>query len=378
MRTLGYLGPRGTFSHTAALHYADMHGYTLICCASLDAVVQKVASKELTCGIVPVENSLGGTVGETLDLLTVTEGAWVIAELLLHIEQHLLACPGVTLADIKKVYSHPQALAQCRCFLKRRLPDTPVIETASTAAAALKVAGAEDAALAAVGSQSAAAAYGLQILHADIQDNDANTTRFLVLGSEEAVFSGPAKTSLVLALRDGPGALYRILRPLAQRAINLTRIESRPSGGKLGDYIFFIDFEGRTDCPEVSDAIQELKNNSLWLKLLGCYPNDVKETRPGHREAVQSIDLPGLRSQIDAVDAEVLHLLSIRQQLVEQVAAFKSKDAVVDMHREEQILQRVKKMARRKDIDPEMVEVIYRQIFKGAVRRQMELLMSCR
>jgi len=377
MRTLGYLGPQGTFSHTAALHYAGLYGYTPVCCSSLDAVVQKIASREITGGIVPVENSLGGSVGETLDLLTNTDEIWVTAEFLLPVRQHLLARPGVVLADISKIYSHPQALVQCRSFLKQQLTDTPVVETVSTASAALMVAGAETAATAAVGSQSAAITYGLQIMHADIQDNANNTTRFLLLGREKPVFSGEAKTSLVLALRDSPGALCRILNPLAQREINLTRIESRPSGSKLGDYIFFIDLEGHINSQEVNNAIRELRKNTFWLKILGCYPIAAEDIPPSHREPVQSVDLPGLRKEIDKIDAGILSLLTRRQQLVEQVAAFKSKDTVVDSSREEEILHRVKEMAYQNGINLDMVERIYKQIFKEAVRRQVEMLALC-
>lgn len=324
MRTLGYLGPPGTFSHTAALNYSDIHGYTPVCCVNLRSIVQKVASGALACGIVPVENSLGGSVGETLDLLTVAEGIYVTAELKLPVKQHLLARPGVALADIVKVYSHPQALAQCRSFLEQRLPGRPVVEATSTAAAALKVTEANDVALAAVGSSSAAFTYGLQILHADIQDKVDNATRFFVLGKEEPTFTGPAKTSLILALRDCPGALYRILRPLAQLDINLTRIESRPSGGKLGDYIFFIDFIGRTDCPKVRYAIEELQKNTLWLKLLGCYPDVIGGTRHRSKGKARLTGLPGLRAEIASVDTAILRLLAKRQKLVEQVAAFES------------------------------------------------------
>ncbi|TYO96232.1 prephenate dehydratase [Desulfallas thermosapovorans] len=324
MRTLGYLGPPGTFSHTAALNYSDIHGYTPVCCVNLRSIVQKVASGALACGIVPVENSLGGSVGETLDLLTVAEGIYVTAELKLPVKQHLLARPGVALADIEKVYSHPQALAQCRSFLEQRLPGRPVVEATSTAAAALKVTEANDVALAAVGSSSAAFTYGLQILHADIQDKADNATRFFVLGREEPIFTGPAKTSLILALRDCPGALYRILRPLAQLDINLTRIESRPSGGKLGDYIFFIDFIGRTDCPKVRYAIKELQKNTLWLKLLGCYPDVTGGIRHRSGGKARLTGLPGLRAEIDSVDTAILQLLAKRKKLVEQVAAFKN------------------------------------------------------
>jgi len=377
MQTLGYLGPQGTFSHTAALHYADRHGYTTVCCSSFEEVMHKVASQELAYGIVPVENSLGGAVGDTLDLLTGTEGIWITAEFLLPVKQHLLTRPGVALTAITKVYSHPQALAQCRGFLQQHLSDAAVVETVSTAAAALTVAGAKTATVAAVGSESAAVAYGLEILQANIQDKGNNTTRFLVLGREKPVFSGEAKTSLVLALGDSPGALWRILSPLAQRGINLTRIESRPSGSRLGDYIFFIDLEGHTSNPVVGDVIRELENNTLWLKILGCYPIAASDMPSELLAEMHPLDLPGLRKEIDTLDADLIRLLTKRQQLVEQVAAFKSKDSVVDSNREEEVLHRVKSMACRSGIDPDIVEGIYRQIFKGSVRRQVQMLTLC-
>lgn len=373
MNKIGYLGPPGTFSHTAAMRIADVHGYVPICCSSLESVVKKVSTGTLDNGIVPVENSLGGSVGETLDLLSIVDGVYVIAEMLLEVRQHLLVRPGVNLPEIKKIYSHPQALAQCRQFLREKVPGVPVVESVSTAMAALAVAG-SPAPWAAIGSQSAAAAYGLQVLCANAQDKNNNMTRFLVLGKKKNAFSEPAKTSLVLAIKDCPGALYEILRSFALRQINLTRIESRPAGGKLGDYIFFIDLEGRDDEPDIMNAIKECEKKSLWVKVLGCYNAAI----PGEKivgKSDGSESMASLRQKIDQVDSEIMQLLTRRQSLVDRIAAFKGNMyEVVDISREKEIIMRVRELARHNDLDTTTIENIFRLILKGSVSRQRKLI----
>jgi prephenate dehydratase len=373
MRTLGYLGPPGTFSHTAALRYAGARGLIPVCYNNLEEIFRQVEAGGLEKGIVPAENSTGGPVGETHDLLMATDQAYIVDELLLPVRQHLMARPGVAPAEIKKVYSHPQALAQCRKFLQARLPGVPVVETASTAAAASAVAASVEP-LAAIGSDSAAATYGLEILDAGIQSNNDNTTRFLVLGRDKKVFGGPAKTSLALAVKDRPGALYRILREFSLREINLTRIESRPAGGRLGDYIFFIDVEGREEDRAVAGALGEVQKHAIWLKRLGCYPA-AKQARGNDAELPGRESLAGLRGKIDLVDAEIIQLLTLRQGLVDRVAAFKAGiKEVVDSRREKEIMFRVRESARENNLDPDLVAGIYRLILKGSVRRQQQLL----
>jgi len=378
MHKLGYLGPQGTFSHTAALCWARDHWYAPVCCASLDAIFEQVADGRLAAGLVPVENSLGGPVGETLDLLSTVQSIYITGELMFPVRQHLLARPGVALSAIEKVYSHPQALAQCRKFIKNNMPGATVVETVSTAAAALTVAGSEEP-WAAVGSESAAHAYGLEILVENSHDNPDNVTRFLVLGKERAFPAGPAKISLVLSVKDRPGALYRILREFALRQVNLTRIESRPAGRKLGDYIFFIDLAGGEDEPKVADALRSVKENTLWLKILGCYEAAADNKAPDAATTCGLDDLAFLRREIDLVDSEILQLLAMRQSVVDRVAAVKKgRRLVIDHDREREIICRARESARQNNLDPEMVENIYRLILRGSVHRQEQLLAALR
>ncbi len=378
MKKLGYLGPPGTFSHTAAIQFGQNSGYIPVCCAGLESIFRRVQLGELDAGIVPVENSTVGSVGETLDLLSAVDGVVITGELMLPVRHHLLARPGVNTGEIKRVYSHPQALAQCRCFLREHLPGIPVSETVSTAAAALQVSSSVEP-LAAIGSLGAAETYGLEPVCFDIQGNGDNVTRFLVLGREKAVFKGPAKTSMVLAVRDRPGALYHILREFALFKINLTRIESRPAGKKLGDYIFFIDFCGRDDDSLIKKVFRELAKFTLWIKVLGSYPACREQggasTGVEERAANASTDLAGIRQKIDLVDEEIIYLLAMRQHLVDEIAAIKkSKDRIVDRRRENEVISRVVELAGKNNLDREIMENIYKLILRGSVSRQMELV----
>ncbi len=379
MKKLGYLGPPGTFSHTAAMQYAAGKDFLPVCCSGLEIVFRQIQTGRMDAGMVPAENSTGGTVAETLDLLSAVEGVYITGELLLPVHQHLLVRPGVTLREIKKVYSHPQALSQCRHTLQDKLPGVPVTETASTAVAAFMVSASDRPPAAAVGSISAAENYGLEMLCSDIQDNgDSNVTRFLVLGREKATPTGPARTSLVLAVKDRPGALYHILREFALRKINLTRIESRPAGNKLGDYIFFIDFLGREDEPAVRTAIADIGEFVLWQRLLGSYPVyrgadglETDEISP----ADGTVNLAGIREKIDLVDSEIMRLLTIRQHLVDEVARFKAgQNQIVDRQREEEVVNRVRELAAENNLDPVITEQIYRLIIRGSVLRQRQLI----
>jgi len=379
MKKLGYLGPPGTFSHTAAMQYAAENDFLPVCCSRLETVFRQIQTGLMDVGVVPAENSTGGSVGETLDLLSAVDGIYITGELMLPVHQHLLVRPGVKLQEIKKVYSHPQALSQCRRMLQAQLPEVPVTETASTAAAALMVSGSSRPLVAAVGSVSAAENYGLEVLLSDIQDNGVNNvTRFLVLGREKVVTSNPARTSLVLAVKDRPGALYHILREFAMRKINLTRIESRPAGNKLGDYIFFIDFLGLDDEPAVQAAIAEIGEFVLWNRLLGSYPvyREPEEIdSDGSESTDRTVNLINIREKIDLVDNEIMHLLTIRQHLVDEVARVKTgKSKIVDRQREEEIVSRVRELATENNLDPAIVEKIYRLIIRGSVLRQRELI----
>ncbi|MCL2338079.1 MAG: prephenate dehydratase [Firmicutes bacterium] len=380
MKKLGYLGPPGTFSHTAAMQYAAGKNLLPVCCFSLETVFHQIQTGQMDAGIAPAENSTGGTVAETLDLLSAVDSVFITGELILPVRQHLLARPDVKLQDIKRVYSHPQALLQCKRGLQDKLPGVPLTETASTAAAAFLVSVSDRPPAAAVGSISAAENYGLEVLCPDIQDSgNSNVTRFLVLEPKKATPDrGPVRTSMALAVKDRPGALYYILREFALHKISLTRIESRPGGNKLGDYIFFIDFLGREDDPSVRMAISAIGEFVLWQKLFGSYPVYRDASEPAADEFIpgdQTVSLADIREKIDLVDNELLHLLIMRQRLVEEVARLKAgQKQVVDHRREEEIISRIKESAAANNLDPAITEQIYRLIIHSSVLRQKQLL----
>jgi len=268
---IAYLGPVGTFSEEAAERFADILGeecrltpYTTItACADAaeDGVVQYA--------VVPLENSLEGSVHETLDILTTGLQIMIVAELVLVIDHALLVVPEHTGA-ISKIYSHPQALAQCRNYLRRHWPAAQLLPLLSTADAAAFVAR-EGMGIAAIGSISAAEQYGLQVLAQEIQDSE-NQTRFVVLGKGTAMPGQLLKTSLLFSVKNVAGSLFGVLQAFATNGVNLTRIESRPAKRQLGDYIFFVDLDGSPDDPHVKAALRQVATNAVMMKLLGSYP----------------------------------------------------------------------------------------------------------
>ncbi|MBI4593919.1 MAG: prephenate dehydratase, partial [Candidatus Rokubacteria bacterium] len=261
---VGYLGPRATFSHQAALEqFGSTADYTAA--RSIADIFDDVEHARVDYGVVPVENSTEGAVNVTLDRL-VESDAVICGELYLTIAQHLLsAAPG--LDDVKAVLSHPQALAQCRRWLAAHLPDVPTAEATSTAAAAEQAAG--DVTVAAIASELAARLYGVPVLRERIEDNANNSTRFLVIGRQAAGPTRRDKTSILFAMRNEPGALYRVLEPFARRGLNLTKIESRPARRRPWEYVMFLDFEGHRDTPEIAAALGEIGEWALFLKILG-------------------------------------------------------------------------------------------------------------
>lgn len=269
---LGYLGPRGTFSEAAAHRYCEGKGCQLVECSSLEDIFRGVASGVLEEGIVPVENSTEGSVGIVFDLLAGSYDLAVRGELLVPVVHSLLVRTGVTFPEIEKVLSHPQALAQCRGFLRRELPGAVWQECSSTAAAAVLVARTERpwAAIA----PAAAGVYGLEVLIQEANDCPDNVTRFWIISKEQLPCTGGiCKTSLVFGVCDRPGALYLVLREFALRGINLTRIESRPAKRKLWEYIFFLDFIGSTMDSAIQDLLGNLSEITTRLKILGSYPS---------------------------------------------------------------------------------------------------------
>lgn len=264
---VAFLGPLATFTHAAALQQFGLSAQ-LVAQKSIPAVFEDVARGRAPYGVVPVENSTEGVVSHTLDMFMESE-LKINAEILLEISHDLLSRSG-RLADVKKIVSHPQALAQCRHWLEENLPDIPLVDVASTALAAQMVT--EDESAAAIASEMAASLYGLRTVRKKIEDNPNNFTRFLVIGKNLPEASGRDKTSIMFSVKDEPGILYRMLEPFSSRGINLSKIESRPMKKKAWEYIFFLDMEGHLNDAQVSEAIQELRGHCQFLKVLGSYP----------------------------------------------------------------------------------------------------------
>lgn len=268
---VGVLGPRGTYAEQAARVYfkgrAEVVFYPMI-----TDIADAVARGEVDAGIVPVESLREGSVGETLDAL-----AWmdvkVKAEIVIPISHALMGVKGAKLENITQVLSHPQALAQCRDFIRKNLPHAEVGEVVSTAKAAERVAELRQPHVAAIGPKSLAKLYGLRVLRDNIQTGEANATRFFCLAKEDSKVTGRDKTSIVFYTEvDRPGILYEILGEFASRQINLTKIESRPSKKALGDYLFFIDFEGHREDKKVKEAMEGVRKKTAMLKIIGSYP----------------------------------------------------------------------------------------------------------
>lgn len=264
---VGYLGPEGTFSQQAVhKHFGhSAHGLPL---ASIEEVFQEVASGSADFGVVPVENSGQGTIQVTLDLF-LTSPLKICGEVELRVHQHLLSRSG-RIEDVERVYSHPMSLAQCGGWLREHLPKVERIPVSSNAEAARRARNADDAA--AIAGESAGHVYGLKQIAGPIEDRSDNTTRFLVLGRELFPPSGHDRTSLMVFIRDRPGALYGVLEPLARRGISMNRIESRPAHGRLWQYAFFIDVAGHMDESPLRDALAEVGQHSGEVRVLGSYP----------------------------------------------------------------------------------------------------------
>lgn len=265
--TVAYLGPQGTFSQEAAAKQFGA-GASLAACPSIDEVFRQVETGVVGYGVVPVENSTEGAIGRTLDLLLLTP-AKICGEVMLPIRQCLMSRSG-RLADIRRVYSHTQSLAQCQQWLARKLPHAERTAVVSNAEAAQLAA--RDRRAAAVGPGTAAALYGLKLIARNIEDESRNTTRFLVIAQHDAAPSGKDKTSLILSTRNVPGAMHELLTPLAANQVSMTRLESRPSRAGLWEYVFYMDVEGHQQDPNVARVLAELKEKASFIKNLGSYP----------------------------------------------------------------------------------------------------------
>jgi prephenate dehydratase len=262
---ISFLGPKGTFTHEAA----NIIGDELIPYCTIPAVMESVANNETDYGVVPIENSIEGPVGITLDSLAHKFDLKIFNEIIIPINQNLIVNPGCSMEDIEDVYSHAQAIAQCQEFISRN--EIQPHYAVSTANAAKSIIG--DTSKAAIGNVKAAELYDLEILEHNIQDTDNNETRFVVVSNEDHNPTGDDKTSIIFSIyEDRPGGLYNILGIFQKNNINLTKIESRPSKKGLGKYLFFVDFNGHKDEDVIKNIIKEIDENTYFLKVLGSYP----------------------------------------------------------------------------------------------------------
>lgn len=265
---VAHFGQQGTFTHLAAMrrfgssaHFLPKEG--------IKEVFEAVERGEAAFGVVPIENSTEGIISYTLDMFMDSD-LKIASEIILEVSHNLLSKSGDR-GKIRKIYSHPQPIAQCRRWLEANMPGVQVLEATSTARAA-EIA-AKDAEAAAIASELAASIYGLKFVAKRIEDSRKNVTRFLVIsGGEMPLKGGRNKTSIMFSLKDRPGALYDILTPFKKAGINLTKIESRPSKRKAWEYIFFADMEGHAGEKRVKKALDAVKAQSLYFKILGSYP----------------------------------------------------------------------------------------------------------
>ncbi len=304
-RRVGFLGPLGTFTEMALLTQPDLAAAELHAIGSIADVLFATRDGEVDMGFVAIENSIEGSVNVTIDTLAFDLDLRIQREVEMKIELNLLAKPGVGIDQIKKVISIPVASAQCRNFLHDRLPGVTMVAANSTAEAAQIVADGEDATTASISTALAAEMYGLDIVTEDVEDHPENRTRFVaVTRSGVPAPTGHDKTSIVVFQRtDRPGSLLGILQEFAARAINLTKLESRPTKKGLGDYCFLIDLEGHIADEVVGDCLRDLRAKCEDIKFLGSYPA-AGAHGPGLRREAESnwreadAWLQGLRSEL--------------------------------------------------------------------------------
>ncbi len=265
---VAFQGEAGAYSEEAAFNYFSS-SVLVKPCENLDDVFKVVENDEAQNGIIPIENSLEGNVGQSYDLLLDSE-LNVSGETELRVVHCLIAHPGIGLESIKRVYSHPQALGQCRVYLKHL--NCELIPTYDTAGSVKMIKEKEIKDGAAIASARAAEIYGMQILAREIEDNPDNYTRFFILSKQASPPSGKDKTSIVFSVKHKPGALFEFLKILTAGNLNMTKIESRPTRQKPWDYNMYLDFEGHRNDEGIRKTLEALENNALFMKVLGSYP----------------------------------------------------------------------------------------------------------
>lgn len=264
---VSYFGPEASFTHQAAIrNFGSAAQYLPV--KSIGDVFTEVEKGRADYGVVPIENSTEGVVNHTLDMF-IESDLVICAEISMEIEHYLLSRTGKK-KDIRKIYSHPQALAQCQKWLEENFPGVAIEEKSSTSVAAKSAVREKHAA--AVASKSAAGLYGLEVVARGIEDSRENYTRFLVIGKKPAEISGQDKTSIMFSIKDRVGALHDILNSFKHTGVNMTKIESRPTKKKAWEYIFFVDFLGHASEKRVQKALAALSRHCVFLKILGSYP----------------------------------------------------------------------------------------------------------
>ncbi|MBZ9560463.1 MULTISPECIES: prephenate dehydratase [unclassified Modicisalibacter] len=268
---VAYLGPEGTFTQQAALKHFGESAKSLPM-AAIDEVFREVEAGAVHYGVVPVENSTEGVVNHTLDSF-MDSGLHISGEVVLRIHHHLLVANTTRRDKISRIYSHPQSFAQCRKWLDGHYPHAERVPVSSNAEAARLIKSEWHSA--AIAGDMAAKLYDLERIAEKIEDRPDNSTRFLIIGHEAVPMCGDDKTSLVVAMRNQPGALHDLLEPFHRHQIDLTRLETRPSRTGVWNYVFFIDFKGHLDQPEVAAVLDEVRLRAAEMKVLGSYPQGV-------------------------------------------------------------------------------------------------------
>ncbi|HDZ57686.1 MAG TPA: prephenate dehydratase [Pseudomonas xinjiangensis] len=268
---VAYLGPEGTFTQAAAIKHFG-HSVVSVPMAAIDEIFREVAAGAVQFGVVPVENSTEGAINHTLDSF-LEHDMVICGEVELRIHHHLLIGENTRTEKISRVYSHAQSLAQCRKWLDAHYPNVERVAVSSNAEAAKRVKGEWNSA--AIAGDMACELYGLTKIAEKIEDRPDNSTRFLIIGSQSVPSTGDDKTSVIVSMRNKPGALHELLQPFHTNGVDLSRIETRPSRSGKWTYVFFIDFFGHQDDPLVKDVLEKINDESVALKVLGSYPKAV-------------------------------------------------------------------------------------------------------
>lgn len=269
---IGYLGPEGTFSHTAALNLFGGGQDLLKQFSTIYSLLLAVDQGKIEKAVVPIENSIEGSVNMTLDTLAFDTRLHITGEYILSVQQNILVKPGAKKEDIRTIVSIDQAIGQCSRILNHEFPDVKILYSDSTAGSA-RTAAQGDGSIAAIGSAQSAELYGLDILFANCSDDDHNATRFVIVEKDcIRTVSNHDRTSIAFIVDNKPGSLYNALELLAKSKVNMIKIESRPIKRELGEYVFFIDIDGNIDNPDIYFALDKLKNRTSFYKFLGSYP----------------------------------------------------------------------------------------------------------